>query len=152
MCGFFTLSRSPVLCRHQLGQFNPGTNCFPWWLRWLRICLQPGDPGLTPESGRFPGDGNGDPLGYSCLENSMDREAWWATVHGVTKSQIQLSIWHTHQLPGFLLSREDTTRRWSSINQQASSLQISNLPAPWSQTFQSPEMGEINYWPVQRIL
>ena len=36
--------------------------------------------------GRSPGDGNGSPLQYSCLENPMDREAWWATVHGVTKS------------------------------------------------------------------
>ena len=38
------------------------------------------------ESGRSPGEGNGSPLQYSCLENSMGREAWWATVHGITKS------------------------------------------------------------------
>ena len=50
-----------------------------------------GDPGLIPVSGRSPGEGNGNPLQYSCLENSMDRGAWWATVHGVTKSQTQLS-------------------------------------------------------------
>ena len=50
-----------------------------------------GDPGLLPGSGRFPGEGNGNPLQYSCLENSMDRGAWWATVHGVTKSWTQLS-------------------------------------------------------------
>ena len=37
------------------------------------------------------GEGNGNPLQYSCLENPMDREAWWATVHGVTKSWMQLS-------------------------------------------------------------
>ena len=46
-----------------------------------------GDPGLIPESGRFPGQGNGNPLQYSCLENSMDRASWWAAVHGVAKSQ-----------------------------------------------------------------
>ena len=46
-----------------------------------------GDPGLTPGSGRCPGEGNGYPLQYSCLENSVDRGAWWATVHGVTKSE-----------------------------------------------------------------
>ena len=45
------------------------------------------DSGLIPGSGSFPGEGNGNPLQYSCLENSMDRGAWWATVHGVTKSQ-----------------------------------------------------------------
>jgi len=43
--------------------------------------------GSIPESGRSPGGGNGNPLQYSCLENSMDRGAWWATVHGVAKSQ-----------------------------------------------------------------
>ena len=45
-----------------------------------------GDPGSILESERFPGEGNGNPLQYSCLENSMDRGAWWATVHGVAKS------------------------------------------------------------------
>ena len=46
------------------------------------------DVGLIPGSGRSPGEGNGNPLQYSCLENSMDRGAWWATVHGVAKSWI----------------------------------------------------------------
>ena len=45
-----------------------------------------GDPGLIPGAGRFPGEGYGNPFQYSCLENSVDRGAWWATVHGVTKS------------------------------------------------------------------
>ena len=49
------------------------------------------DPGLIPGSGRSPGEGNGTPLQYSCLESPMDREAWQATVHGVTKSQTRLS-------------------------------------------------------------
>ena len=49
------------------------------------------DPGLIPGSGRSPGEGNGNPLQYSHLENSMDRGAWQARVHGVTKSQTQLS-------------------------------------------------------------
>ena len=43
-----------------------------------------------PESGRSPGEGNGNPLQYSCLENPMDRGAWHATVHRVTKSQTRL--------------------------------------------------------------
>ena len=49
-----------------------------------------GDPGSIPESGRCPGEGNGNPLQYPCLENSMDRGAWQATVHVATKSQTLL--------------------------------------------------------------
>ena len=45
------------------------------------------DVGLIPGSGRSPGEGNGNPLQYSCLENSMDGGAWWATVHGVSESR-----------------------------------------------------------------
>ena len=44
-----------------------------------------GDPGSIPGSGRSPGEGNGNPLHYSCLENPMDRGAWQATVHGVSR-------------------------------------------------------------------
>ena len=65
----------------------------------------PGDTGSIPGSGRSPGGGNGHPLQYSCLENSMDRGAWRATVHtghGVAKSRTQLSTYthmqHTHNL------------------------------------------------------
>ena len=57
----------------------------------------PGDIGDTrngissPGSGRCPGERNGNPLQYSCPENSIDRGAWWATVHGITKNWIRLS-------------------------------------------------------------
>ena len=51
----------------------------------------------VPELGRYPGEGNGKPLQYSSLGDSMDRGAWRATVHRVTKSQTQLSTQHTHQ-------------------------------------------------------
>ena len=44
------------------------------------------DTGSIPGSGRSPGEGNGNPLQYSCLKNPMDRGAWWATVHGVAQS------------------------------------------------------------------
>ena len=50
-----------------------------------------GDPGLTPGSGRSPGEGNGNPLQYSCLENPMDGGAWRAIVHGVAESDTHLS-------------------------------------------------------------
>ena len=70
---------------------------------WLSNILFPGgsvvknlpataeDIGLIPGLGRSPGEGNDNPLQYSCLENPMDRGAWRATVHRVTKSQTQLS-------------------------------------------------------------
>ena len=50
-----------------------------------------GDPGLIPGSGRSPGEGNDYPLQYSCLENSMDRGAWWTLAHGVAKSRTRPS-------------------------------------------------------------
>ena len=53
-----------------------------------------GDWSSIPELGRSPGEGNSHPLQYFCLENSIGREAWWATLHGVTKSRTCLSNWH----------------------------------------------------------
>ena len=50
-----------------------------------------GNVGPIAGLGRSPGEGNGNPLQHSCLENSMDRKPWWAAVHGVTKSQTQLN-------------------------------------------------------------
>ena len=50
-----------------------------------------GDPSSIPRSGRSPGEGSGNPLQYSCLENPMNEEAWQATVHGVAKSRTRLS-------------------------------------------------------------
>ena len=57
----------------------------------LESSCQAGDAGLIPGLGRSPEEGNGNPLQYSSLENPMDRGAWWATVHGITESQTQLS-------------------------------------------------------------
>ena len=64
---------------------------FPGGLDGKASACNAGDPGLIPGLGRSPGEGNGNPLQYSCLENSMDRGAWWATVHGVSKSRTWLS-------------------------------------------------------------
>ena len=65
------------------------------------------DMGSVPGSGRSPGEGKGYLLQYSCLENPMDRGAWWATAHGVAKYWMQLSTapfcWHSHENK----SRED---------------------------------------------
>ena len=69
----------------------PSRHGFPGSLDGKASAYNAGDPGSIPESGRPPGEGNGNPLLYSCLENPMDGGAWWATVHGVAKSWAQLS-------------------------------------------------------------
>ena len=68
----------------------------PRWLSGKESTCNAGDGGLIPRCGRSSGKGNGNPLQYSCLGNSTDRGAWWATVHGVAKSRPRLSDWaHT---------------------------------------------------------
>ena len=62
----------------------------PWWLSSRESVCNAGDPGLLPGLGRSPGKGNDNPLQYPCLENPMDRGAWWAIVHGVSQSQTRL--------------------------------------------------------------
>ena len=83
---------SPHYCTHfahfSLLVFIKG---FPGGSEVKASACNAGDPGSIPRLGRSPGEGNGNPLQYSCLENPMDRGAWWAAVHGVTKSQTQLS-------------------------------------------------------------
>ena len=60
---------------------------FPGGSQGKESACNVGDLGLLPGLGRSPGDGHGNPLQYSCLENPHGRGAWWATVHGVAKSQ-----------------------------------------------------------------
>jgi len=57
----------------------------PWWLNGKESAYNAGDAGSIPRLGRSPGEGNGNPLHYSCLGNPMDRGAWWAAIHGVAK-------------------------------------------------------------------
>ena len=59
--------------------------CFPGGLVVKNLLTNAGDVGLIPGSGRSPGEGNGNPLQYSCPGNLLDQGAWWAVVHGVTK-------------------------------------------------------------------
>ena len=63
------------------------TGLFPEGSDGEESACSAGDPGSVPGSGRSPGEGNGYPPQYSCLENSMDRGVWWATVHGITNTQ-----------------------------------------------------------------
>ena len=69
-----------------------------WWLSGKELSYQAGDIGLIPGSGRSLGEGNGNPLQYSCLGNAMDRGAWWAPVRGVAESDM------TEQLPHSLFT------------------------------------------------
>ena len=62
-------------------------------------CRRHRDAGSIPGSGKSSGGGHSNPLQYSCLENPMDRRAWWATAHGVPKSQTRLSDQQTHTIP-----------------------------------------------------
>ena len=63
----------------------------PWWLSGKESTCNAGDTrdtGSIPELGRPPGGGHGGPLQYSCLENPMDRGAWWAVVHGLDATEV----------------------------------------------------------------
>ena len=74
-------------------------------------CRRRRDAGSIPELGRSPGGGHGYPLQYSCLENPMDRGAWWATVHGVTESDMTEATKHACTQPMTEKGPENPTNR-----------------------------------------
>ena len=77
-------------CRKEYGKTKSLLACltgFPGGSDGKGSACNAGDLGLIPGSERYTGEGNGNPHQHSCLGNSTDREAWWAVVHGVTKSQ-----------------------------------------------------------------
>ena len=87
MCFFGTITLFIWLCHVHIWR-----QLTQWW----RIACDAGasgDVASIPGSGTSPGEGNGHPLQYSCLENPTDRGVWWATVHGVAKSQTWLNIY-----------------------------------------------------------
>ena len=71
-----------------IGKISKG---FPGGIASKESVCSAGDLASISGLGRFPGEGNGNPLQYSCLGNLMDRGVWWAIVHGVTKSRTRLS-------------------------------------------------------------
>ena len=89
--------------KHKNTVFRPAVSCkdfirgcihstgLPWWLSGKESTCYAGDADLIPGLGRLPGEGNSNPLQYSCLGNPMDRRAWRATVHRVKKSWARLS-------------------------------------------------------------
>ena len=93
-----------------------------------------GDLGSIPGSGRSPGEGNGNPFQYSCLENPMDGGAWRATVHGVAKSRTRLSdftfTFHFHALEEEMATRSSVLA-WK---------------IPWTE-----EPGELQFIGLQRV-
>ena len=86
-----------IQCSEELvqgGNTSVSTFGFPCGSDGKESACSVGDLGSIPGSGQSPGKGNGCPLQYSGLENSIDRGAWQATVHGLAKSQTQLSYFH----------------------------------------------------------
>ena len=63
---------------------------YSWCLSGKESACNAGDQGLIPGLGTSPGGGNGNPLQYSCLENPMDRGAWWETIHRIAQSRTRL--------------------------------------------------------------
>ena len=83
----FTTPTQVASATHWLIEYCSSYWCFPGGSAGKEFTSNAGDPGSIPGSGKSPGEGNGYPLQYSCLKKSMDRGAWWATLHTVAKSQ-----------------------------------------------------------------
>ena len=97
LCGY-AIVYSTRFCSWTFGLFP----CIAYFYRWLsgkESACQCRRCRFDPGSGRSPGEGNGDPLQYSCLKNPIDRAAWWATGHGVAKSETQLSTHTCRHVP-----------------------------------------------------
>ena len=91
---FWFLTQGP--CRYYIVLYT-GTGGFTGGSVVKNPPANEGNVALIPGSGRLPAGGSGNPLQYSCLENPMDSGSWWATVHGVAKSQTRLSDWALHK-------------------------------------------------------
>ena len=100
------------------------------------------DMGSIPGLGRSPGEGHGNPLQYSCLENPIDRGAWWATVHRVAKSQTKLKRLSTHtekQLMFVCLS-------WAEVKGNSPYIRLPSLPTPTASSRVSKNTLNFNHY------
>ena len=94
---YWYLEKKVCVCWGRKDSITYSTSGLVQWLSSKRCSCSAGDMGSIPESGRSPGGGHGNSLQHSCLENAIDRGAWWATVHTVTKSQTWLKWLSTHE-------------------------------------------------------
>ena len=109
---FFTVQSCPARCRLLSDTHGPYTG-FPGSSVVKNLPANAGDMGSIPGLGRSPGGGSGNPLQYSCLENATDREAWWATVHGVWTNLTRLSYWtQAWSLRTWCLGQPPTKKVW----------------------------------------
>ena len=85
-----------------------------WWLSQYRIACNSGDLSAIPESGIHHGEENGNPCQCSCLENSMDRGIWWATVHGITEESDRTE-WPTLTFTSYTtMKQQRETWKWNN--------------------------------------
>ena len=121
-------------------------NCINWIVHPFPIDLYPHLChiwGSIPGLGRSPGEGNGNPFQYSCLENPMDGGAWWATVHGVTKCRTWLSdftLTFNHPVPSFhVLIRAPCS--WPYLFKQCSHSSSNSTPLSFPLSQFTPPMS-----------
>ena len=120
---------------------------FPGGAGGKASALNEGDPGSIPGLGRYPGEGNGNPLQFSCLENPTDGGAWQATVHGVAKSRTRQNDFAVtgQLLPGRMCSQiapSSASRRW-----------LPSLSLSWCVSLPSSMFFSLKYllWPFLKI-
>ena len=105
-----------------------------------------GNLGSIPGLGRSPGEGNGNALQYSCLDNPMHRGPWWATVHGVARSQTRLSDQTTTTQPftrGTAATPPPAHVPASLLCDPGKALRLSGFLAPWKQGRSSSYVSEV---------
>ena len=131
-----------IFCLLKLGGFSFYWGCFPRSLVVENLSASAGDTGLIPGLGRSSGVGNGNLLQSSCLEDSMDRGAWWATVHGVAKSQTRLNNW-AHGTVEPIPHHHPTQNLWMALTNTMSC--NGNL---WGQALRDPRLSLLTFWSI----